>query len=96
MTLTKAQSKTFAVSGQKLTLLGYTNFNASFDSRGDYFVTIRAWFAAKDGCKLKILGMDFLSNSTKSIDFSTPKLELKMCPGVSIIISNIKSKTIHL
>ena len=47
---------------------------------------------AKDGCKLNILGMDFLSNSTKSIDFSTRKLELKMYPGVSVAISNIKSK----
>ena len=37
--------------------------------------------------------MDFLSNSTKSIDFSTPKLELKMYPGVSVAISNIKSKS---
>ena len=38
LTLTKAQSNTFAVNGQKLKLLGYTNFNASFDSKGDYFV----------------------------------------------------------
>ena len=37
--------------------------------------------------------MDFLSNSTKSIDFSTQKLELKMYPGVSVAISNIKSKS---
>ena len=37
--------------------------------------------------------MDFLSNSTKSIDFSTPKLELKMYPGVSVAISNMKSKS---
>ena len=36
--------------------------------------------------------MDFLFNSTKSIDFSTPKLELKLYPGVSVAISNIKSK----
>ena len=93
LTLTKAQSKTFAVNGQKLKFLGYKNFNASFDSKGDYFVKIRAWVAAKDGCKLNILGMDFLSNSTKSIDFSTPKLELKMYPGVLIAISNIKSKS---
>ena len=37
--------------------------------------------------------MDFLSNSTKSIDFSTLKLELKMYPGVSVATSNIKSKS---
>ena len=38
LTLTKAQSKTSAVNGQNLKLLGYTKFNASFDSKGDYSV----------------------------------------------------------
>ena len=71
LTLTKAQSKTFAVNGQKIKLLGYTNFNASFDSKSDYVVKVRAWVAAMDGCKLNIVGMDFLSKSTKSIDFLT-------------------------
>ena len=52
LTLTKAQSKTLAVNRQKLKLLGYTNFNASFDSKGDYFVKIRSWVAAKDRCNL--------------------------------------------
>ena len=36
--------------------------------------------------------MNFVSKTTKSIEFSTPKLELKMYPGLAVSISNMRSK----
>ena len=57
--LIKAQSKTFAVNGQKFNYWDILIFSASFDSKNDYSVKIRGWVATKDGCKLNNLDMDF-------------------------------------
>ena len=76
--LQKSDSITVAVNGEKIKLSGYTNFEANFDIQGDYLIKIKAWVSAKNGCKLNILRMNFVFKTTKSIEFSTPKSELKM------------------
>ena len=46
----------------------------------------------KSGCELNILGMDFLNFATKSIEFTTPKMNLKIYPNVSITLSKYQTK----
>ena len=75
--LNKSRSNTVAVNGEKLKLIGYTNFDSNFDTNTDTPVKIKAWISAENGCDLNILGMDFISHNIKSIKFPNLNLELK-------------------
>ena len=59
--LHERESRTVAVNGQKLKLLGYIEITSSFDIEGSYNIDHHLWVSAKDGCKVNILGMDFLT-----------------------------------
>ena len=75
--LNKSISKTVAVNGEKLKIIGYTNFDSTFGTNTDNPVKFKAWVSAENGCDLDILGMDFISYNTKSINFPKLNLELK-------------------
>ena len=75
--LNKSRSKTAAVNGEKLKIIGYTNFDSTFGTNTDNPVKFKAWVSAENGCDLDILGMDFISHNTKSINFPKSNLELK-------------------
>ena len=53
----------------------------------------KTWVSEKNGCELNILGMDFLNFETKSIEFTTPKMNLKFYPNVSITLSKYQTKS---
>ena len=72
-----SKNHTLAVNGEKLKLLGQITFKTSFDIEGKYQVEVTTWVSAKDGCKPNLLGMDFLESTVKSIDLTTPKIDLK-------------------
>ena len=77
----------------KLKLLGQITFKTSFDIEGKYQVEVTAWVSAKDGCKPNLLGMDFLESTVKSIDISTPKIDLKTYPEVAVKLSRYQTKS---
>ena len=52
--LNKSRSKKVAVNGEKLKLIGYTNFDSTFGTNTDNPVKMKAWISAKDGCDLNI------------------------------------------
>ena len=54
---------------------------------------VTAWFSGKDGCKPNLLGMDFLESTVKSIDISTPKIDLKMYPEVAVKLSRYQTRS---
>ena len=91
--LNKSRSNTVAVNGEKLKLIGYTNFDSSFGTNTDNPVKIKAWISAENGCDLNILGMDFISHNIKSITFSNLSLELKKFRDITVLISIIRSKS---
>ena len=87
-----SKNHTLAVNGEKLKLLGQKTFKTSFDIEGKYQVEITAWVSAKDGCKPNLLGMDFLESTVKSIDISTPKIDLKTYPEVAVKLSRYQNQ----
>ena len=91
--LNKSKSNTVAVNGEKLKLIGYTNFDSTFGTNTDNPVKIKAWISAENGCDLNILGMDFISHNFKSIIFPNLNLELKKNPDITVPISIIRSKS---
>ena len=88
-----SKNHTLAVNGEKLKLLGQITFKTSFDMEGKYQVEVIAWVSAKDGCKPNFLGMDFLESTVKSIDISTPKIDLKTYPEVAVKLSRNQTKS---
>ena len=88
-----SKNHTLAVNGEKLKLLGQITFKTSFDIEGRYQVEITAWVSAKDGCKPNLLGMEFLESTVKSIDISTPKIDLKTYPEVAVKLSRYQTKS---
>ena len=82
-----------AVNGEKLKVLGPITFKTSFDIEGKNQVEVTAWVSAKDGCKPKLLGMDFLESTVKSIDLTTPKIDLKTYPEVAVKLSRYQTKS---
>ena len=88
-----SKNHTLAVNGEKLKLLGQIFFKTSFDIEGKYQVEVTTWVSAKDGCKPNLLGMDFLESTVKSIDISTPKIDLKTYPEVAVTLSRYQTKS---
>ena len=88
-----SKNHTLAVNGEKLKLLGQITFKTSFDIEGKYQVEVTAWVSAKDGCKPNLLGMDFLESTVKSIDLTTPKIDLKTYPEVAVTLSRYQTKS---
>ena len=91
--LIESKQKTIAVNGERLKLLGYIHVPISFDIEGKYYSDLKTWVSEKNGCELNILGMDFLIFATKSIEFTTPKMNLKIYPNVSITLSKYQTKS---
>ena len=90
--LIESKQKTIAVNGERLKLLGYIHVPISFDIEGRYYTDLKTWVSEKNGCELNILGMDFLNFATKSIEFTTPEMNLKLYPNVSITLSKYQTK----
>ena len=88
-----SKNHTLAVNGEKLKLLGQITFKTSFDIEGKYQIEVTAWVSAKDVCKPILLGMDFLESTVKSIDISTPKIDLKIYPEVALKLSTYQTKS---
>ena len=88
-----SKNHTLAVNGEKLKLLGQITFKTSFDIEGKYQVEVTAWVSVKDGCKPNLLRMDFLESTVKSIDISTPKIDLKTYPEVAVKLSRYQTKS---
>ena len=88
-----SKNHTLAVNGEKLKLLGQITFKTSFDIEGKYHVEVTTWVSAKDGCKPNLLGMDFLESTVKSIDLTTPKIDLKTYPEVAVTLSRYQTKS---
>ena len=88
-----SKNHTLAVSGEKLKPLGQITFKTSFDIAGKYQVEVTAWVSAKDGCKPNLLGMDFFESNVKSIDISTPKIDLKTYPEVAFKLFRYQTKS---
>ena len=88
-----SKNHTLAVNGEKLKLLGQITFNTSFDIEGKYQVEVTTWVSAKDGCKPNLLGTDFLESTVKSIDLTTPKIDLKTYPEVAVTLSRYQTKS---
>ena len=88
-----SKNHTLAVNGEKLKLLGQISFKTSFDIEGKYQVEVTALVSAKDGCQPNLLGMDFLESTVKSIDLTTPKIDLKTYPEVAVTISRYQTKS---
>ena len=91
--LIESKQKTIAVNGERLKLLGYIHVPILFDIEGKYYTDLETWVSEKNGCELNILGMDFLNFATKSIEFTTPKMNLKIYPNVSITLSKYQTKS---
>ena len=91
--LIEPKQKTIAVNGERLKLLGYIHVPISLDIEGKYYTDLKTWVSEKNGCELNILGMDFLNFATKSIEFTTPKLNVKIYPNVSITLSKYQTKS---
>ena len=72
--LNKSRSNTVAVNREKIKLIVYTIFDSIFGTKTDYPMKIKEWISAKDGCNLKVLGMYFISQLIKSINFLNSKL----------------------
>ena len=72
--LIESKQKTIAVNGERLKLLGYIYVPISFAIEGKYYTDLKTWVSLKNGCELNIPGMDFLNFATKSIEFTTPKM----------------------
>ena len=88
-----SKNLTLAVNGEKLKLLGQITFKTSFDNEGKYQVEVTTWVLAKDGCKPNLLGMDFLESTVKSIDLTTPKIDLRTYPEVAVTLSRYQTKS---
>ena len=58
--LNKSRSNTVAVNGEKLKLIGYTNFDSTFGTNTENPVKIKAWISSENGCDLNILAMDLI------------------------------------
>ena len=91
--LIESKQKTIAVNGERLNLLGYIHVPISFDIEGKYYRDLKTLVSEKNGCELNILGMDFLNFATKSIEFTTLKLNLKKYPNVSITLSKYQTRS---
>ena len=91
--MNKSSSNTVAVNGEKLKLIGYTNFESTFGTNTDNPVKIKAWISAKNCCDLNILGMDFICHNIKSINFRNLNLEIKKYPDITVPIIIIRSKS---
>ena len=91
--LNKCRSNTVAVNGEKLKLIGYTNFDSTFGTNTDNPVKVKAWISAKNGCDLNILGMNFIWHNIESINFPNLNLELKKYPDITVPTSVIRSKS---
>ena len=91
--LKASKNHTLAVNSEKLKLLGQITLKTSFDIEGKYQVEVTAWVSAKDGCQPNLLGTDFLESTVKSIDISTPKIDLKTYPEVAVKLSRYQTKS---
>ena len=91
--MTASKNHTLEVNDETLKPLGQITFKTSFDNEGKYQVEVTAWVSAKDGCKPNLLGMDFLESTVKSIDITTPKIDLKTYPEVAVTLSRYQMKT---
>ena len=47
----------------------------------------------KNGCKPKLVGIDFIENTVINIVVSGPKIDLKILPGNSVLLSRIQTKS---
>ena len=91
--ITPTKSSTIAVNGERLKILGSIVLKSSFDIEGQYEVEQRILVSEKNGAKHNILGMDFLQSCSNNIDLTTPKMDLKVHPGVSAKLFTFQSKS---
>ena len=88
-----SKNHTLAVNGEKLKVLCQITFKTSVNIEGKYQVELTACASAKNGCNSNLLRMDFLESTVKSIDISTPKIDLKAYPDVDVKLSRYQTKS---
>ena len=92
LTVVQSQRTTRAVNGTKVSMIGYCEITSNFDSEGKLPVKHVVWISKKTGCRMNLLGMDFISQVSDSLEFRIPLIHLKLFPGQVVLLKTASTK----